>query len=75
MLRYDARESLGIPHDFPVQQASHSVDYGYVPIGGKPHLLPVRSRWVKRYPRKIERDDVEWTSCRKFGAESTVDFE
>ena len=75
VLRYDARESLGIPHDFPVQQASHSVDYGYVPIGGKPHLLPVRSRWVQRYPRKIERDDVEWTSCRKFGAESTVDFE
>ena len=75
VLRYDARESLGIPHDFPVQQASHSVDYGYVPIGGKPHLLPVRSRWVQRASREIERDDIEWTSCRKFGAESTVDFE
>ena len=75
VLRYDAREMLGIPSDHPFQQASHSIDYAYVPIGGKPHLLPVRSRWVTRYPRKIERDDVEWTSCRKFGAESTVDFE
>ena len=75
VLRLDAREMLGIPSNFPFQQVSHMVDYGYVPIGGKPHLLPVRSRWVTRYPRKIERDDIEWTSCRKFGAESTVDFE
>ena len=75
VLRYDAREMLGIPSNFPYQQVSHMVDYAYVPIGGKPHLLPVRSRWAYRYPRKIERDDVEWTSCRKFGAESTVDFE
>ena len=75
VLRYDAREMLGIPSDYPYQQASHSIDYGYVLIGGKPHLLPVRSRWVKRYPRKIERDDVEWTNCRKFGAESMVEFE
>ena len=75
VLRLDAREMLGIPSNYPYRQASHSIDYGYVPIGGKPHLLPVRSRWVKRYPRKIERDDIEWTNCRKFGAESTVDFE
>ena len=75
VLRLDAREMLGIPSNFPFQQVSHMVDYGYVPIGGKPHLLPVRSRWVFRYPRKFERDDIEWTSCRKFGAESTVDFE
>ena len=35
VLRYDAREMLGIPSDYPFQQASHSIDYGYVPIGGK----------------------------------------
>ncbi len=75
MLRYEAREMLGIPPGYPFQQASRSLDYDYVPIGGKEYLLPVRSHWVKRYPRKIERDDIEWTSCRKFGAESTVDFE
>ena len=75
MLRYDVRELLEIPSDFPYWQVSHSVDYGYVPIGGKPHLLPVRSRWVTCFGRKIERDDIEWTNCRKFGAESTVDFE
>ena len=75
VLRYEAREMLGIPPGYPFQQASRSLDYDYVPIGGKEYLLPVRSRWVKRYPRKIEGDDVEWTSCRKFGAESTVDFE
>ena len=75
VLRLDAREMLGIPSNYPYRQVSHSVNYGYVPIGGKPHLLPVRSRWVTRYPRKIERDDIEWTNYRKFGAESTVDFE
>ncbi len=75
VLRYDAREMLGIPPGYPLQQASRSLNYDYVPIGGKEYLLPVRSRWVKRYPRKIERDDIEWTNCRKFGAESTVDFE
>ncbi len=75
VLRYEAREMLGIPSDYPFQQVSHSIDYGYVPIGGKPHLLPVRSRWVTRFPKKFEIDYVEWTSCRKFGAESTVDFE
>ena len=75
VLRYDTREMLGIPSDYPFQQASHSIDYGYVPIGGKLHLLPVRSRWVTRFPRKFEINYVEWTNCRKFGAESTVDFE
>ena len=75
MLRYEAREMLGIPPGYPFQQASRSLDYDYVPIGGKEYLLPVRSRWVTRYPRKIERNDIEWTSCRKFGAESMVDFE
>ena len=66
---------LGIPPKLPTRQLSHSVDYGYVPIGGKPHLLPVRSRWVQRLARKIRRNDIEWTNCPKFGAESTVDFE
>ena len=75
VLRYDAREILDIPSGFSYWQLSHSIDYGYVLIGGKPHLLPVRSRWVTRYPIQIERDDIEWTSCRKFGAESMVDFE
>ena len=75
VLRYDAREMLGIPSDYPFQQASRSLDYGYVPIGGKPHLLPVRSRWAYRHPKKFQINYVEWTSCRKFGAESTVDFE
>ncbi len=75
VLRHDAREMLGIPPGYPFQQASHSIDYGYVLIGGKPHLLPVRSRWVLRYPKKFEIEYIEWTSCRKFGAESMVDFE
>ncbi len=75
VLRYEAREMLGIPSKHPVRQLSHSVDYGYVPIGGKLHLLPVRSRWDTRFARKIRRSDVEWTNCRKFGAESTVEFE
>ena len=75
VLRYDAREMLGIPSDYPFQQVSHSIDYGYVPIGGSSHLLPVRSRWAYRYPKKSYIQYVEWTNCRKFGAESTVDFE
>ena len=75
VLRYDAREMLGIPSNYPYQQASHSIDYGYVPIGGKLHLLPARSRWAYRHPKKFQIDYIEWTSCRKFGAESTVDFE
>ncbi len=75
VLRYDAREMLGIPSDYPYQQASHSIDYGYVPIGGKLHLLPARSRWAYRHPKKFHIDYIEWTSCRKFGAESMVDFE
>ena len=75
VLRHDAREMLGVPSDYLFRQASHSIDYDYVPIGGKPHLLPVRSRWAYRYPKKFEIEYIEWTSCRKFGAESTVDFE
>ena len=73
--RYDAREMLGIPSDYPYRQVSNHIDYGYVPIGGENHLLPVRSRWAYRYPKKSYIQYVEWTNCRKFGAESTVDFE
>ena len=79
VLRIDSREMLGIPPDYPVRQASNSVDYGYVSIGGESHLLPVRSRWrwVVRQAKKphLYRSETEWSGCRKFGAESMVEFE
>ena len=74
VLRFDVREMLGIPPKLPTRQASNSIDYGYVPIGGDLHLLPVRSRWVTRYSKKISRRDIEWSNCRKFEADSTVEF-
>ena len=74
VLRYEAREMLGIPSDYPFQQASRSIDYGYVPIGGKPHLLPVRSRWVLRYPKKSYIEYIEWTNYRKFGADTDITY-
>ena len=74
VLRYDAREMLGISSDYPFRQVSHSVDYGYVPIGGSSHLLPVRSRWAYRYPKKSYIQYVEWTNCRKFGADTDITY-
>ena len=77
VLRIDHREMLCIPPDYPVRQASNSVDYGYVSISGESHLLPVRSRSVLRLakPPYLDRGEVEWSGCHKFGAESTVEFE
>jgi hypothetical protein len=37
------REAESVPMDFPVQQASASVDHGFTEVSGRPYLLPLRA--------------------------------
>ena len=76
VLRLEHTERLGIPPKFPVRQASDSIDYDYVPIGGRDYLLPVRAQEFQRSSKKpyFERTETEWSGCRKFGADSDITY-
>lgn len=72
----DATTTLGIPSDYPVRQAPVRLEFGYVPIGERRYLLPVRARYVFHMSQRpyLHRIDVEWRACRKFDTESTLRF-
>ena len=75
VLRIDSHEAVGIPLDFPVRQARYRIEYGYVPIGDRTYMLPVRARYsMEMFPPALYRHDVEWRDCHKFDAESVLTF-
>lgn len=69
-----AREAESLPRDFPIQQASSSVDYGFTEVSGRAYLLPVRAGSQMRYLQLRSRNDVEFRAYRKFSGEATISF-
>ena len=76
VLRIESLETLGWPVDYPVVQARHPVDYGYLPIGADTYLLPVRAQYVFDFaPPLMHKYDLRWRGCREFDAESVLTLE
>jgi hypothetical protein len=68
-------EAEDIPTTVPILGAWTELDYDFVTINAKEHLLPLRSATHLRTPRFQSRIEVEFREYRKFGSESTISFE
>ncbi len=68
-------EAVGIPPDFPIQQASTVLDYDFVEIAGRQYWLPLRAVVRMREGKLLLRNEVEFRMYRKFAAEATITFE
>ncbi len=68
-------EAVDIPPSFPIQEARTMLDYDFVEIAGNQYLLPLRSEMRMREGRLLVRNQVEFRSYRKFGAEAIITFD
>jgi hypothetical protein len=64
-----------LPPDFPIQQATTTLDYDFAEISGQQHILPLKAVVRMREGKLLARNDVEFRLYRKFAAEATVSFE
>jgi hypothetical protein len=63
-----------IPEDFPIRNSTTKLDYGFADVGGRQFLLPLRAE-VRMGTHALQtRNEVEFYSYKKFGAESTINF-
>jgi hypothetical protein len=68
-------EAIDIPASFPIQEASTMLDYDYTSISNSQYLLPLRSEMKMREGRMLVKNQTEFRSYRKFGAEATITFD
>ncbi len=68
-------EAVDIPPTFPIQEARTMLDYDFVDIAGNEYLLPLRSEMRMREGRLLVKNNVEFRSYRKFGAEAIITFD
>ncbi|GIU80242.1 MAG: hypothetical protein KatS3mg005_3480 [Bryobacteraceae bacterium] len=68
-------EAVDIPPTFPIQEARTMLDYDFVDIAGNEFLLPLRSEMRMREGRLLVKNNVEFRSYRKFGAEAIITFD
>ena len=64
-----------LPAGFQIQQAQTALDYNFVTISGREYLLPLKAVVRMRHGKRLSKNEVEFSSYRKFSAESTLDFE
>lgn len=67
-------DSKELPKDFPIDKVETVVDYGWVLIGGKRFLLPVRSENLSCAAGAFDctKNEIEFRNYRKFEVESQV---
>lgn len=77
------------PPDFPLRDVSHSLDYGRTEISGQKYLVPLHSEMLTTASEEFMksgrpsttgkmatmRNTVDFSSYRKYGAESTLKVE
>ncbi len=68
-------EAEDIPPDFPVQLAKTQLDYDFTDIGGQPYLLPLRSELRMRDGKILVKNEAEFRTYRKFGADTSITFD
>jgi hypothetical protein len=68
-------EADSIPADFPVHSATTTLDYDFVDIAGRQFLLPLRAEARMSTVDRQTRNEVEFHSYRKFGADTSITYE
>jgi hypothetical protein len=68
-------EAENMPVAFPIQEARTMLDYDYTEISGNQFLLPLRAEMRMREGKFLMKNQSEFRSYRKFGAESAITFD
>jgi hypothetical protein len=71
------QQSLSFPGDFPFDKVELVLEYDFVRIDTKLHLLPVHSEnlMCQRGSNQCSRNEINFRNYRKFGAESKIEFD
>jgi hypothetical protein len=66
-----------LPAGFPMHDASLSIRYEPITLGGHPYLLPMRAVTTCSYGKRHSqlRNEIEFSQYRKYSVESTIGFE
>ena len=67
--------SEDIPPSFPVQMARTQLDYDFADISGQQYLLPLRSELRMRAGRQLMKNEVEFRTYRRYGADVQIKFD
>ena len=67
-------ETEGIPADFPVQDVTLDLRYGFTPIGDRQYVVPHTLDMRSRDGRARIWNEAEFRLYRKYGTESTITF-
>jgi hypothetical protein len=68
-------QAQGIPPSFPVQEATTILDFDFVDISGAKFMLPLKSTMRMRESKFLAKNEVEFRSYRKFGADAVITFD
>lgn len=71
------QQTVSTPKDFPYDKAETTLEYDFVRIDNKLHLLPVRSEnlMCQRGSNTCTRNELHFRNYRKFAAETNIKFE
>ncbi len=73
--RIDMR-ATELPDGFPMHAASVSVEYGYVTLGDRSYLLPMRALTTCSFGKRSQlKNEIEFTRYHRYSAESKISFE
>jgi hypothetical protein len=64
-----------IPADFPIHDASESLDYDLQSIGDTQYMLPLKAVLSMKLTRLMTKNDIEFRMYRKFETGSTIKFD
>jgi hypothetical protein len=64
-----------IPSDFPIHDASESLDYDLQAIGDAKYMLPLKAVATLKLTRFTTKNDIEFRLYRKFETGSTIKFD
>jgi hypothetical protein len=68
-------EADTIPANFPVRNSATMLDYDFTDVGGRQFLLPLHAEVRMGTAYVQTKNEVEFHSYKKFGAETSISFE
>ena len=70
-----ARHADSIPADFPIVEASTTLDYDFFDVAGQRYLLPRKAEMQMTGGGVAGRNEIVFGEYRKFGGESKITFQ
>lgn len=67
--------AVGIPHTFPVSEATEILDYDLVTINGQQYVVPLMAKLNMTAGRQKTKNEIEFRNYQKFGTESVIQYD